>query len=336
MLKYYILGGIVIVHLVVFGVMVMSPDDGMQAPEVASETVLEAAAPGAGAPLSPPEPPVPAGPVFTPFSPSYFTVSSRSLPKSVEKRTGDIAAGAVVDLSSRTVYWGKHMLQAYPIASMTKMMTALLVVEDLHASEGRLTLETPVQVTVAASKIGGRQVWLDPRETLTIDELLKCVLIRSANDCAYLLGEFLSGSESAFVTRMNERAKALGCRQFVFHNTHGLPDNGRENLSSPVELAYLAGVLMDVPEIMRWTTVRRDAIREDKKILYLDTTNSLLGRCPGVNGMKTGVTNKAGHCITLTCDRDGRRLAVVVMGAANSKSRDALARELLEWGYAQN
>ena len=134
------------------------------------------------------------------------------------------------------------------------------------------------------------------------------------------------GSESAFVTRMNERAKALGCRQFVFHNTHGLPDNGRENLSSPVELAYLAGVLMDVPEIMRWTTVRRDAIREDKKILYLDTTNSLLGRCPGVNGMKTGVTNKAGHCITLTCDRDGRRLAVVVMGAANSKSRDALAR----------
>ncbi|MDD4538230.1 MAG: serine hydrolase, partial [Lentisphaeria bacterium] len=187
MLKYYILGVIVIVHLVVFGVMVMSPDDGMQAPEVASETVLEAVAPVAGAPLSPPEPPVPAGPVFTPFSPSYFTVSSRSLPKAVETRTGDIAAGAVVDLSSRTVYWGKHMLQAYPIASMTKMMTALLVVEDLHASEGRLTLDTPVKVTVAASKIGGRQVWLDPRETLTIDELLKCVLIRSANDCAYLL-----------------------------------------------------------------------------------------------------------------------------------------------------
>jgi D-alanyl-D-alanine carboxypeptidase len=161
------------------------------------------------------------------------------------------------------------------------------------------------------------------------------VLIRSANDCAYLLGEFLGGSESVFVARMNERAKELGCRQFIFYNTHGLPDNGRENLGSPAELAFLAGVLMDIPEIVRWTTVRRDAIREDRKIFYLDTTNSLLGRCPGVNGMKTGMTNKAGHCITVTCERDGRRLVVVVMGAANGKSRDALARDLLEWGYAQ-
>ncbi|MGI5925101.1 MAG: D-alanyl-D-alanine carboxypeptidase family protein [Lentisphaeria bacterium] len=327
-LKYIILGGIAIIHLLVLGFMVMTPDKEKQ--PAAGKTATEAVAPAV--PLSPPEP---AGSLFTPYAPDYFTVSSRPLPKTIEKRTGEISAGAVVDLTSRTVYWGKHLLQAYPMASMTKMMTALLVVETLHESEGRLSLETPVRVTVAASKIGGRQVWLDPRESLTIDELLKCVLIRSANDCAYLLGEFLGGSESVFVARMNERAKELGCRQFIFYNTHGLPDNGRENLGSPAELAFLAGVLMDIPEIVRWTTVRRDAIREDRKIFYLDTTNSLLGRCPGVNGMKTGMTNKAGHCITVTCERDGRRLVVVVMGAANGKSRDALARDLLEWGYAQ-
>lgn len=325
-LKYIILGGIVIIHLLVIGFMVMTPDKDKQ----------QAAGKKAVAPAVPLSPPDLAGSFFTPYAPDYFTVSSRSLPKAVEKRVEEISAGAVVDLTSRTVYWGKHLLQAYPMASMTKMMTALLVVETLHESEGRLSLETPVRVTVAASKIGGRQVWLDPRESLTIDELLKCVLIRSANDCAYLLGEFLGGDESAFVTRMNERAKELGCRQFVFYNTHGLPDNnGRENLGNPAELAFLAGVLMDVPEIIRWTSVRRDAIREDRKIFYLDTTNSLLGRCPGVNGMKTGMTNKAGHCITVTCERDGRRLVVVVMGAANGKSRDALARDLLEWGYAQ-
>jgi D-alanyl-D-alanine carboxypeptidase (penicillin-binding protein 5/6) len=333
MLKYYLLGGIVLIHLAIFGIMVTSPKEtaltGASANENAqlASTGAAEAAPAALLPLPPP--------AFTPFSSAYYSVNSRALPKALAGRTAEIVAGTVIDLSSRRVYWGKHMLQAYPIASMTKMMTALLVVEDLRASGGRLTLETPVRVTVAASKIGGRQVWLDPRETLTIDELLKCVLIRSANDCAYLLGEFLSGSEAAFVQRMNERAKELGCQQFVFHNTHGLPAGGRENLGSPVELAYLAEILMDEPEIMRWTCVRRDAIRENTKIFYLDNTNSLLGRCPGVNGMKTGVTNKAGHCITVTCEREGRRLAVVVMGAANSKSRDALARDLLEWGYTQ-
>ncbi len=286
---------------------------------------------------SPPMPPArPAVPGVERYSDAYFTDRRQPLPAKVAALSEKCTAGIAVDLSSRSILWSKRPLDMQPIASMTKMMTAYLAIQDLKASPDKLSLATVVPVTRTAAAIGGRQVWLDPRETFTIDELLKCMLIRSANDCAFLLGEFLGqGSETAFVTRMNEQAAKLGCRRMLFHNTHGLPSAQGECMGAPQELAYLAGLLMDIPEVTKWSSVTREYIREntDKKF-FLDTTNTLLKTCPGVNGMKTGMTNKAGFCITATCERAGRRIVIVLTGCPDRASRDNFGQALIEWAYA--
>lgn len=269
------------------------------------------------------------------YSDAFFVENLQPLPTKWANRANDCRGGVAVDFSSRTIYWAKEPLQPVPIASMTKMMTAYLAIKEIEESRGQLSLATVVPVTVTAAAIGGRKVWLDPRETFTIDELLKCMLIRSANDCAFLLGEFLGkGSEGEFVARMNKQAADMGLHRMLYRNTHGLPSEKGECMGAPQELAFMAGFLMEVPEIVKWSSVTRDFIREktDKKF-NLDTTNSLLRTCPGVNGMKTGMTNKAGYCIAVTCERQGRQVVVVLTGCQRADARDNLARELVEWVY---
>ncbi len=286
-------------------------------------------------PVPAPPPPAPKSlvPAITPFSASYFANDIRPLPQQLGTLVQNCKGGIAIDLTSRKIHWEKAGTTAQPIASITKMMTVLEVAEFIDKSQGSLNLETPVKVTAAASKIGGRQVWLDPRETFTINELLKCTLIRSANDCAYLLAEFLGGSEQAFVQVMSSRAKELGCQNFVFHNAHGLPTGNQENMGTPLEIAYLSSILLDVPAITRWSSVRHDTIRENTKPFNLDSTNHLLGTCPGVNGMKTGFTNKAGYCLCATCERNSRRVVVVILGCEKGTIRDNIARQLIDWVY---
>ena len=145
---------------------------------------------------------------------------------------------------------------------------------------------------------------------------------------------------------MMDEAKEMGLDSFIFHNAHGLPvplAKGRlENMGSPIELAFLAEQLMDIPEVVKWSATKHDCIRENSpnpkfKKFDLDSTNTLLGRasCPGVNGMKTGMTNGAGFCITATCERDGRRMVVVAMGCNNGKERDNLVSQILNWAYSK-
>lgn len=271
-----------------------------------------------------------------PFSQSFFRRELRELPTSLKGQADVCKNGLVVDWSAKTILWEKKSSESVPIASLTKMMTAWLVARDLETSS-TISLSTRVPVTEAASKIGGRQVWLDPRETFTVDELLKCVLIRSANDCAYLLAQFFAdGDHARFVTRMNAEAARLGLSSMTFYNAHGLPpDNGPENSGNAQELAYLAGHLLAKPEIVKWSSVRLDYIRQDTKPFQLVSTNKLLERVAGVNGMKTGYTNKSGYCIVVTCDRSGRQVIVVVLGSLTGNARDALTEALLEWAYAQ-
>ncbi|HQC53083.1 MAG TPA: serine hydrolase [Lentisphaeria bacterium] len=305
--------------------------------DAATETPAEQAAPAETAlsQESPPSPSPAAGLAFAPYSDAYFTDRQQALPAKVAAMTEKCTGGIAIDLSSRSILWAKRPLDMQPMASMTKMMTAFLAVKEIKESQGTMSLNTVVPVTRTAAAVGGRQVWLDPRETFTIDELLKCILIRSANDCAYLLGEFLgNGSEAAFVTRMNEQAALLGCRRLLFHNTHGLPSAKGECMGAPQELAYLAGILMDVPEVVKWTSVTREYIRENtNKKFFLDTTNTLLKTCQGVNGMKTGMTDKAGYCIAATCERNSRRVVVVLCGCPDKAARDNLGKALIEWVY---
>ena len=277
---------------------------------------------------------------IAPYSQAFFRQDLRQLPANIDKMMSAVPACVVVDLDGRRLLYAKDADTPRPIASITKMMTTYLAVKKMHASNGALSLSTPIKVSSAASKIKERRVWLSPTETFTFDELLKASLVHSANDCAYLLAEAIGGSEQAFVAEMNKEALALGCKSLKYYNANGLPSTGgRENMGSPIELAYLTLHLMKYPEIMRWTKVKVEYLRENDAAFIkrnggptmLTSSNKLLGKCQGVNGMKTGFTNKAGHCIVATCEREGRRIAVVVLGG--NKERDRIVSNLIEWAY---
>jgi D-alanyl-D-alanine carboxypeptidase (penicillin-binding protein 5/6) len=356
-----IVGIVVFVHILFFSC-VMRDDD--VAGDAQSETVetsgesTEVASPSVegGATTATTEEPVVAstggikGLPSTPLTEGLYMKSLLEMPAKLATDTELCKAGICIDLNARKILWEKNSRQAYPIASMTKMMTVYVVAKELRRPGGNVTLETPVKATVAASKVGGHQIWIDQRETFTVDELLKCILIHSANDCAYLLAEFLGGgSEAEFVKKMDAEAKQLGMVSFDFRNSHGLYEmvpgaNGktvkRENMGSAFELAHLSSLLLDIPEVVRWSSTKRDCIRENNpkfKKFDLHSTNKLLNdkSCPGVNGMKTGMTEAAGSCITATCEREGRRIVVVVMGCEKSAIRDKLVRQLINWAYSQ-
>ncbi len=279
----------------------------------------------------------PAGSAPERFSPEFFRRAARELPPKLQNATERCRTGVVVDWTARSLLWGKNETRPVPIASLTKMMTVLLVVEQITAQRD-LDWATPVQVTREAALIGGRQVWLDPRETFPVQDLVRAMLIHSANDAAFLLAQRLDGSEAQFVRRMQERAAALGLTSFEFHNSHGLPDGPtqRENLGSAIELAFLAGRLLGFPKVVEWSSTRMSYLepRIDGKRTQLVNTNHLVGRVPGVNGMKTGFTDKSGYCLAATCEREGRQVIVIVTGCARGTERDQLAADLIEWAFS--
>ncbi len=249
------------------------------------------------------------------------------------KETG-CATGILVDPVTRKVLWAKSADKAVPIASMTKMMTMLLAEEDL--ASGIVSRDTIIPVSRAAHEIGGSQVWLDPRESFPLQELLKAVAIKSANDAAYLVGEYLGrGDIGAFVARMNKRAKELGMKHTQFYETHGLGDSQkRNNTASAHDMILLGEALLAFPNAMELAGTRMETFRNGK--LELKNHNNLVfNRVPGVDGLKTGYTNASGFCVTISCKRNGRRLLGCVTGYKSAKERDAFCRALLDWGYTK-
>ncbi len=249
------------------------------------------------------------------------------------KNEAQCKTGIIVDLGTRQVLWAKNANKRVPIASMTKMMTLLLAEEDILA--GRVAREQNIPVTVAAYKIGGSQVWLDPKETFPLHELLKTIAIKSANDSAYLVAEYLGkGDVTAFVARMNKRAAELKMQDSVFYDPHGLGDDQkRHNLSTAYDMVVLGERLLDYPEVMRFAGMRTDTFRNGKLDLR-NMNNLVFNRVPGVDGLKTGYTQAAGFCVTFTCLRNGRRLIGCVTGFSSSKERDNFCKALLDWAYA--
>lgn len=256
----------------------------------------------------------------------------------VSRKATSCKAGILVDWTNRRILWRRKDTAVAPIASLTKMMTAYLLVEAI-ATRPDISLETLVKVTATAAEIAGSQVYLDPRETFSLKDLLKCTMIFSANDAAHLIAEFLGGGDvQKFVKEMNAQANRMGLSHTRFLNPHGLPtSNGSENESSPLEMACLAGHLLDCPEIVRWSSTWLSYLRENTpKPFQLVNRNALVNPhegVPGVNGMKTGYTRDAGFCIAATCVREGRTLVAVVTGCPSSKERNSLVGSLLEWGY---
>ena len=246
------------------------------------------------------------------------------------RSVAQIPAGILVDASSGSVLWSKQYRARKEIASMTKMMTTLLAVEA--ANRKQVMLNQEITVSKTAARTGGSQVYLKQGEVVTFAELLKTVVIKSANDSAQLVAETVAGSEEAFVTRMNERAKALGMTGTAFHNVHGLPEKN-SNVSTALDMALLARELIKHPVVLQWSSTRRDTFRNGT--FQLDNSNPLVGSVKGVDGLKTGYYRRAGYCITVTAERGGVRLIAVVIGIQKKSVRSAFCTDLIEWGFKQ-
>ena len=214
-------------------------------------------------------------------------------------------------------------------ASVTKVMTMLLVCEAVD--QGRISLEDPVTASAHAASMGGSQIWLEEGEVLTVAEMLKCVAVVSANDCAVALGEHLAGSEEAFVQMMNARAQELGMKDTRFVNACGLTAEGHVTSAHDIGLMS-AQLLREHRWITDYTLIWQDYIREGTSVL--NNTNKMLKSYQGITGLKTGFTTTAGYCISATAEREGLHLIAVVMGGETKESRNGDAAALLNWGFA--
>ncbi|PWM76880.1 MAG: hypothetical protein DBX90_11165 [Lentisphaerae bacterium] len=294
------------------------------------------------APAPPPPPPVyrykkPTGnPNFEkPFN--FATAVHGNLPASQVVGSAGATSGIMVDLTTRNVLWEKNSTAKVPIASMVKMMTLLVTFEELEKNPA-ISLESPVQITKTALAVPRTGVvWLDPRETFPLSDLLKAVTIKSANDAAVQVAEFIGGDVDSFVNRMNLRAQTLGMTNSHFVSPCGLPDKKKGNsLSCARDMVVLAEQLLEYPDVMRWSTTKQDFIREGEKKTMLTTTNKLVNpRWPGVDGLKTGFINASGYCLTFSVLRDGRRIVGCVTGFKSARDRDRFSRKLIDWGYAR-
>ena len=213
-------------------------------------------------------------------------------------------------------------------ASITKIMSLLLVMEAIENEA--LTLGTKVKASEHAASMGGSQIWLEVGEEMTVDELLRASVIASANDATVALAETISGSEEAFVSLMNERAKELGMKNTTFKNACGLDEDG--HLTTAKDVAIMASELIKHSLIKKYSTIWMDALRNGKS--ELTNTNKLVRYYDGATGLKTGTTSKAGCSVAATAERDGMELVAVVMGAETSNERFAGAKRLLDYGFA--
>ena len=237
-------------------------------------------------------------------------------------------AVCLIDQDTGTVLYEKNADQQMPIASITKVMTLLLTFEAIH--DGRLTLDTLVPVSEHAYHMGGSQIWLEPGEQFTLDEMIKAICVSSANDAAVAVAELVGGSEPAFVERMNARAAELGMSSTTFHNACGLDTEG--HLSTARDVAVMScQILNTCPEVLHYTGIWTDTLRGGATQLV--NTNKLLRRYTGITGLKTGTTGGAGVCISASAARDGLQLIAVVLGAPSSKDRFEAATTLLDYGF---
>lgn len=215
-----------------------------------------------------------------------------------------------------------------PPASITKIMTLLLTMEAIE--NGKFSLDTMASCSAHAASMGGSQIWLKEGEQMSVDDIVKAVCIKSANDAAVVLAEMVGGSEEVFVSMMNERAKQLGMNNTTFKNASGLDADG--HLSTARDIAIMSRELMRHPKIFEYTKIWMDTLRGGTTELV--NTNKLIRFYKGATGLKTGTTDGAGSCVSATAERDGLSLIAVVMGFPNSNTRNAAAKKLLDFGFA--
>lgn len=214
-------------------------------------------------------------------------------------------------------------------ASVTKIMTILLIMEAIE--NGQISYDTQITCSENAASLGGSQIWLEVNETLTVDEMLKAICIVSANDCCVAMAEHIAGSETAFVDKMNQKAKELGMNNTVFKNCHGIDEDGHTTSSYDISLMSCE-LLNKYPEITKYTTIWMDSLRNGESELV--NTNKLIRTYDGATGLKTGSTSLALYNLSASATRENLSLIAVVMRAPNPNDRISNAKKLLDYGFA--
>lgn len=268
------------------------------------------------------------------------TVYAKENKKAEENNAMDITAqsAVLIENSSGRILYEKEKDKELIPASITKIMTLLLIFEALE--KGQIHLEDSVSVSEYAASMGGSQVFLEPGETQTVDTMIKCISVASANDAAVAMAEYVAGSEQAFVDQMNQKAKDLGMKHTHFMNCNGLDDSIESgHYSSAYDVALMSRALISgYPQICHYSTIWMDEITHSTKKgdtqFGLSNTNKLIRTYQGITGLKTGSTSKAKYCLSATASRAAVSLTAVVMAAPDPKIRFNQAASLLDYGFA--
>lgn len=266
------------------------------------------------------------------FSSFYSPLSTQAA--SEEKQTPNLAEDAnsaiLMEQDTGTILFEKDPHEKLPPASMTKVMTLLLIMEAID--QGQLTLDEQVRISENASSMGGSQVFLEAGEEMSVEDLLKSIAIASANDASVALAERISGSEEAFVEAMNDKVKELGLKNTQFKNTTGLP--AEDHYSTAYDMAVISRELLKYEDITAYTSIYEDYLREGTdKEFWLVNTNKLVRFYPGVDGLKTGYTSEAKYCLAATMKKEDMRVVAVVFGYDSSKTRNAEVSSMLDYAF---
>nr|WP_232016519.1 D-alanyl-D-alanine carboxypeptidase family protein [Paenibacillus baekrokdamisoli] len=254
-------------------------------------------------------------------------------PSTAQSALAPSARSAILmDADSGTIIYEKNSHDRLPPASITKIMTMLLIMEALD--EGRIKMTDKVATSEYAASMGGSQIFLEPGEQMTVEEMLKGIAMASGNDASVAMAEKIAGTETEFVSMMNKRAEELGLKNTHFNNCNGLPS--ANHYSSAHDIAVMSRELLKHSEITKYTGVYQDYLRKSsEKPFWLVNTNKLVRFYSGADGLKTGFTAEAKFCLTATARRDNLRIIAVVMGEPNTKTRNAEVSQMFDFSFAQ-
>ncbi|MEK5173559.1 D-alanyl-D-alanine carboxypeptidase family protein [Heyndrickxia sp. FSL W8-0496] len=259
-----------------------------------------------------------------------------SLPAFAAEKSTELAADAksaiLIERDTGSILYDKNSHEKLPPASMTKIMTMILIMEALE--QNKLSMNEKVRTSEYAASMGGSQIFLETGEEMTVEEMLRGISIGSANDASVAMAEKIAGSEEEFVDMMNKKVKELGLKDTKFQNATGLPE--KDHYSSAYDMAMMAKELLRHENITKFTGTYESYLREstDKKF-WLVNTNKLVKFYPGVDGLKTGFTNEAKFCLTATAKKNGMRVVAVVFGAPSTKVRNAQISKMLDYAFAK-
>ncbi|WP_209122487.1 D-alanyl-D-alanine carboxypeptidase family protein [Alkalihalobacillus sp. BA299] len=262
---------------------------------------------------------------------SMFATNGLAAEKGV-KLAPDSSSAILIERDTGTVLFEKNSDKELPPASMTKIMTMLLIMEALD--KGKIKYDDKVRTSERAASMGGSQIFLEPGEEMTVTEMLKAIAVASGNDASVAMAEHIAGSEEEFVRMMNERAKELGLQNTNFNNSNGLPSP--DHYTTAKDLALMSKELLKYKDITNFTGIYEDYLRQNtEKKFWLVNTNKLVKFYPGVDGLKTGYTNEAKYCLTATAEKKGMRVIAVIMGAPSPKERNRQITEMLDYAFSQ-